>query len=72
MKKEVTVILIIVLALIAVSLLFRQIFLKPAEGFLNFSYRAAITTVAAGLLALFAVFVKRLLIVKNGKWKAEN
>jgi hypothetical protein len=65
MKKELTVSLIIVLALVAVSLLFRHIFLNPPQGFLNASYRAALIAAAAGLLALFAAFVKRILIVKN-------
>lgn len=65
MKKEMTVTLIILLALIAVSLLFKQIFLKPAAGFVNLSYRAALIAAAAALLALFALFIKRLLIVKN-------
>ncbi len=61
MKKEITVAMIIVLALIAVSLLFRQMFLNPADGLTNFSYRAALITIAAFLLALFAFFIKRLL-----------
>lgn len=60
MKKEMTMTMIIILALIAVSISFRQIFLKPATGFLNFSYIAGLITLGTVLLLLFGIFVKRL------------
>jgi hypothetical protein len=50
------------LALIAVSLCFRQILLRPAAGFLNFSYIAALAAAGAGLILLFGIFIKRLLV----------
>ena len=60
MKKEVTMTMILLLILIAVSLCFRQILLRPAEGFLNVSYIAALIAVGVALLVLFGVFIKRL------------
>ena len=62
MKKEITMTLITALALIAVSLCFRQVFLKPAEGFLNFSYLAGLIAAGTTLLALFGIVVKRLFV----------
>lgn len=62
MKKEITMTMIIMLALIAVSICFRQIFLKPAEGFSNFSYIAVLISAGAVLLLLLGIFVRRLLI----------
>jgi len=63
MKKELTMTMIIMLALIAVSLGFRQILLKPAaEAVWNFSYLAALVAAGAGLTALFGVFIKRILL----------
>ena len=62
MKKEITITIIILLALIAVSLCFRQILSRPAEGVLNFSYIAALIAVGVVLLVLFGVFIKRLFV----------
>ena len=61
MKREITITLVLVLALIAVSLGFRQILLRPSEGFLNYSYAAALITLGACLLLLFGIFIKRLI-----------
>ena len=62
MKKEVTMSLVLLFALAAVSVCFRQVFLKPADGFLNFSYIAALLTIGTALLALFVIFVRRLFV----------
>jgi hypothetical protein len=62
MKKEVTMTIILLLVLIAVSLCFWQILLRPAEGFLNFSYIAALIAVGVALLVLFGIFIKRLFV----------
>ena len=52
--------MIIFLGLIAVSLCFRQFFLRPAEGVLNFAYLAALIAAAAALVVIFGIFIKRL------------
>lgn len=62
MKKEITMTMITLLALIAVSLCFRQIFISPAEGFLNVSYITTLIAAGVTLLALFGIFIKRLFV----------
>lgn len=60
MKKELTMTLISVLALIANSLCFRQVFLKSDEDYLKFSYIFLLIAVGAVLLWMFGFFLKRL------------
>lgn len=62
MKKELTMMLIIVLALIADWLCFRQIFLKEFAGYLKFSYIVLLIAGGAGLFGMFGFFSKRLFV----------
>jgi len=62
MKKEITMTLILVLALAAVSVCFRQVFARSSNDFFSYSYLAALFTVGAFLLVLFGLVVKRLLV----------
>jgi hypothetical protein len=60
MKKELTMMLLIALALIADWLCFRQIFLKEPVGYLRFSYIVLLIAGGAGLFGIFGFFIKRL------------
>lgn len=62
MKKEITMTLILVLGLAAVSVCFRQVFARPATDFLSYSYMAALFAVGTILLVLFTIVIKRLLV----------
>lgn len=62
MKKELTMMLIIALALIADWLCFRQIFLKESGGYLKFSYIVLLIVAGAVLVAMFGFFIKRLFV----------
>jgi len=62
MKKELTMMLIIVLALIADWLCFRQIFLKESVGYLKFSYIVLLVAGGAGLFGMFGFFIKRFFV----------
>lgn len=62
MRKEITMTLILMLALVAVSVCLRQIFVRQANDFLSYSYIAALLAVGTFLLGLFAIVVKRLLV----------
>jgi len=62
MKKELTMMLIIALALIADWVCFRQIFLNESVGHLKFSYIVLLIAVGAVLIAMFGFFIKRLFV----------
>jgi len=63
MKKELTMMMVTALALIADWLCFRQIFLKEsAAGYLKFSYIVLLIAAGAGLFVMFGFFTKRIFV----------
>jgi len=61
MKKELTLLMMTALALIADWLCFRQIFLKESGGYLKFSYMVLLIA-GAILSVMFGFFIKRIFV----------
>ncbi len=62
MKKELTMILILLLVLAADSLSIRQVFLRADANYLKTSFSFLLIAFGAGLLGMCAFFIRRLFL----------